>query len=622
MKAIHSIGPAVFFVASVCSLGRAAVAQQAYLKPSSTDTSDWFGSCVAVDGDLAVVGVPFEDSSATGVGGNASDDSATDAGGVFVFRRIGSIWSEEAYLKPSNTDAGDRFGSAVAVSGSTIVVGAPRESSNATGVDGNDADNTESQAGAAYVFVWNGSSWLQQAYLKASNTESGDRFGASVAVDGDSIVVGAYQEDSDADGVGGNDADNSAAASGAAYVYARAGAAWTLQAYLKASNSDAGDLFGSSVGISGDTIVVGAPDEDSATIGVFGNQLDESAPGAGAAYIFRRTGSNWAQQAYVKASNTEASDRFGVSSAISNDTVIVGADLEDGGSAGVNGNDTDNSASNSGAAYVFVRTGPAFWSQQAYIKPSNPGADDWFGNAVALDGDLAVVGAVFEDSSATGLDGDGSDNSQTDSGAAYAFSRCGVHWGQTGYLKASNTDAGDRFASGEFDPVQTISAVGVSVSGDTALIGAPLEDSAATSIGGAQGNDGDNNGAAYVYELDPGIGFVEAVGGGCPGEAAPICLAFPSASQTFSIASPALLNPCAGPVVMMFGTCSPPIPVPPPITCGLCGLAINPSWGTGSATFVVGPGLPIGFQFCVQSACIATAACIELSVAARVTVGL
>ena len=186
--------------------------------------------------------------------------------------------AQQAYLKASNTDAGDRFGYSVAISGDTVVVGAPGESSNATGIGGDQADNSVPEAGAAYVFVRNGVTWTQQAYLKASNTDAGDEFGYSVAISGDTVVVGAYGESSDATGVDGNQTDNTAPQAGATYVFVRNGVTWTQQAYLKASNTDASDHFGYSVAVSGDTTVVGAYLEDSNATGINGDQADNSAP--------------------------------------------------------------------------------------------------------------------------------------------------------------------------------------------------------------------------------------------------------------------------------------------------------------------------------------------------------
>ncbi|MBL8765456.1 MAG: FG-GAP repeat protein, partial [Phycisphaerae bacterium] len=149
--------------------------------------------------------------------------------------RSGSTWSQQAYLKASNTDMGDLFGSSVAVSGDTVVVGAYQEDSNATGVNGNQANNSLWSAGAAYVFVGSGGNWSQHAYLKASNTEAGDYFGWSVAVSGDTVVVGAWREGSNTTGVNGNQSDNSTLGGGAVYVFVRAHGVWSQQAYLKAS---------------------------------------------------------------------------------------------------------------------------------------------------------------------------------------------------------------------------------------------------------------------------------------------------------------------------------------------------------------------------------------------------
>ena len=396
------------------------LAQQAYLKASNTDVSDNFGFSVAVSEDTVVIGAVGEDSNSTGVDGPQSNNSASAAGAAYVFVRSGSGWSQQAYLKASNTGGSDGFGWSVAVSGDTVVVGALTEDSSSTGVDGPQSDNSASAAGAAYVFVRNGGGWSQQAYLKASNTGSDDWFGWSVAVSGDTAVVGAYRERSGETGVDGTQSDNSAQGAGAAYVFVRNGSGWSQQAYLKASNTDVSDNFGFSVAVSEDTVVIGAVGEDSNSTGVDGPQSNNSASAAGAAYVFVRNGGGWSQQAYLKASNTGGSDGFGWSVAVSGDTVVVGALTEDSSSTGVDGPQSDNSASAAGAAYVFVRNGGG-WSQQAYLKASNTGSDDRFGASVAVSGDTAVVGAYREQSGETGVDGNQSDNSASDAGATYVF---------------------------------------------------------------------------------------------------------------------------------------------------------------------------------------------------------
>lgn len=466
-----------------------ALVQQAYLKASNTNASDFFGVSVAIDGDTVVVGATEEASNATGVNGDQTNNSLSSAGAAYVFVRNGGVWTQQAYLKASNTEANDRFGHAVAVSGDTIVVSAPDESSNATGVNGNQGNNSASMAGAVYVFVRSGTTWTQQAYLKASNPDAEDRFGQSLAIFGDTIVVGANGERSKATGVNGDQTDNSAPLAGAAYVFVRNGSTWTQQAYLKASNTGDFDTFGTSSTIFGDTIIIGASFEASNATGVNGDQANNSATDAGAAYVFVRNGVTWSQQAYLKASNTGAGDAFGRAVGISGDTAVVSAFFEASSTTGVNGDQTDNSASGSGAAYVFVRNGTT-WSQQAYLKASNTGADDLFGTKVGISGDNIVVGANDEDSNATGINGDQTNNSAGGAGAAYVFVRNGTTWNQRAYVKASNAEGPDNFGR----------AVGIS--GDSVLIAAEAEDSAATGVNGDQtDNNAPTAGAAYVFNV-------------------------------------------------------------------------------------------------------------------------
>ena len=199
--------------------------QQAYIKASNTDGNDEFGWSVALsaDGSTLAVGAHFEASAATGIGGNQADNSTGRAGAVYVFTRSGTTWSQQAYIKASNTRTGGEFGSSVALSadGSTLAVGAHFESSAATGVDGNQADNSASVAGAVYVFTRGGAAWSQQAYIKASNPGATDNFGSSIALsaDGLTLAVDAPSEDSAAIGINGNGANNSAADAGAVYVF-------------------------------------------------------------------------------------------------------------------------------------------------------------------------------------------------------------------------------------------------------------------------------------------------------------------------------------------------------------------------------------------------------------------
>jgi hypothetical protein len=193
--------------------------QQAYLKASNTGPDDIFGFSVAASGDTVVVGAEFEDSAATGVNGDEGSNSAFESGAAYVFVRSGSTWTQEAYLKASNAEAFEFFGFALAASGDTVVVSAPSEDSAATGVNGNEADNSASLSGAAYVFVRSSGTWRQAAYLKASNTDREDLFGRGVAVSGDTVIVTAQGEASGATGVNGDGSDNAVDGSGAAYVF-------------------------------------------------------------------------------------------------------------------------------------------------------------------------------------------------------------------------------------------------------------------------------------------------------------------------------------------------------------------------------------------------------------------
>ncbi|MFT5030551.1 MAG: hypothetical protein ACI9VS_003006, partial [Candidatus Binatia bacterium] len=423
--------------------GVGAWVQQAYLKASNAGSDDGFGYSVSVSGETVVVGAFLEASSAVGVNSGIAgeaDGSAGDSGAAYIFVRDGmGTWSQQAYLKASNTGAGDRFGQSVSLSGDTAVVGANSEDSNATGVNpgtSGEADNNKSDSGAAYVFVRDGvGMWSQQAYLKPSNTGGNDRFGWSVSASGDTVVVGAFREDSNAAGVNpgmAGESDNSAGDSGAAYVFVRDGTGmWSQEAYLKASNPEGVDQFGYSAAVSGDTVVVGANAEDSSAVGVnpgVASEANNSAVNSGAAYVFIRDGiGNWSQQAYLKASNTEAGDTFGQSASIFGETLVVGAVFEDSNAVGVNpggAGELDNLAGDSGAAYVFVRDGVGMWSQQAYLKASNTEELDRFGTSVCVSGDTVVVGAQLEDSLTTGVNSVPVDVA-VDSGAAYVFSGFG-----------------------------------------------------------------------------------------------------------------------------------------------------------------------------------------------------
>ena len=504
LQSCNSIGctdsPEVFTSTKVAQM----VDSIGYFKASNTDANDNFGYSVSLstDGNTMAVGASGEDSNATGINGDQTDNSFTGlnsyTGAVYVFTRSGTSWSQQAYIKASNTDNGDSFGISVSLSsdGNTLAIGATGEGSNVTGVDGDQTNNSAAASGATYVFTRSGTSWSQQAYIKASNTGASDEFGRSVSLgeDGNTLAIGATSEDSNATGINGDQTNNTAAIAGAAYVYIRSGTSWSQQAYIKASNTDAGDHFGLIVSLStdGNTLAVSAQSEASNASGINGDQTDNSVADSGAAYVFVRSGVNWSQQAYIKARNAEANEYFSYSMNLSADgnTLAVGTPYEDSNAVGINGDQTNNSAVTAGAAYVFSRTGTS-WSQQAYIKASNAEANDWFGVMLSLsaNGNTLAVGGSNDDSNATGINGDQANNTVTGSGAVYVFERSGTSWSQQAYIKASTTGIYDLFAW-------------PTLSGDsnTLAVGASREDSSANGINGDQSiNESYSAGAVFVY---------------------------------------------------------------------------------------------------------------------------
>jgi hypothetical protein len=291
-------------------------------------------------------------------------------------------WSQQARLIASDAAEDDVFGDSVAISGKTAVVGAPFHNSD---------------AGAAYVFVRSGKTWSQQAELTASDAVEQEEFGNSVGISGTTAVVGAPF-------------GNTLTGPGAAYVFSRSDSTWSQQAELTASDSAAGDLFGASVAIYGSTALVGA---------YFHNS------GTGAAYVFSRSSKAWSQQAELTASGPAD---FGFSVAIQGSTAVVGAVF-------------GQNPSNTGAAYVFVRSGNV-WSRQAKLT----GAGTFFGYSVAISGKIVVVGSPFK-------------NMQT--GAAYVFVPSGKTWSKQAELTASD--------AAEFEDF----GFSVGISGTTAVVGAP-----------------------------------------------------------------------------------------------------------------------------------------------------
>jgi hypothetical protein len=360
-----------------------------------------------------VVGTIAEKSAATGVNGNQSSNGANNSGAAYVFVRSGITWSQQAYLKASNTEAGDVFGGQVAISGNTIVVSASGEDSNASGINGNQSNNNASDSGAAYVFVRSGTSWSQQVYLKASNTGPDDRFGRSVAISGTDIVVGAMQEDSAATGINGDGVNNSATDSGAAYIFHSGGAA-------------ADDHFGLSAAIDGDVAVVGAPDHDH-----LGMQA------SGKVWIFRRSGTSWVLEGEQILDEAGPGDRFGIAVAVSGNWLAVGAD----------GDDVSGKV-DCGSVSTYFRQPDGSWASRGdKLFPAPSGSR--LGRSVDLDGTNLVAGAPRANGSGEVWTWD-----EGDSGARWT-------WRFTGSVTAATpqTDAEFGFS--------------VALSGDRLMVGEP-----------------------------------------------------------------------------------------------------------------------------------------------------
>ena len=378
-------------------------ATEVKITASDGAADDWFGYSVAISGDYAVVGAGGDDA---------------DSGSAYIFKRDATEWTEQAKITASDGAASDHFGYSVAISGDYAIVGSHED--NAAGMD----------SGSAYIFKRDATEWTEQTKITASDGAASDHFGYSVAISGDYAIVGAYLD------------DDAGMDSGSAYIFKHDGTTWTEQAKITASDYAAIDYFGYSVAISGDYAVVGSHGDNAA------------GTDSGSAYIFKRDGTEWTQEAKITASDGAAYDEFGYSVAISRDYVVMGA----GG---------DGAAS--GSAYIFKRDATE-WTEQDKITASDGAADDRFGYSVAISGDYAVVGAYFDD------------DAGTDSGSSYVFKYNGTVWAEQAKITASDDAIYDYFG------------YSVAISGDYAVVGAYGDDDA-----------GSDSGSAYIYDILIGI---------------------------------------------------------------------------------------------------------------------
>ena len=361
--------------------------QQAKLTQSDPANNDRFGYELAIsgDGNYALVG---------------AYQKASGKGAAYIFLKSGSTWSQQAKLEASDGSSNDNFGMGCRISedGDTAVVGAKGAGSGINGT------------GKIYVYTRSGTSWSQQASITASDAADGDLFGYAVDIsdDGDTIVVGAYGEDT-----GGN-------ARGQMYVYTRSGSTWSEQQKFQSSDVEDGDNFGFAVAISGDgdNIIAGVPFEDT------------SGSGAGSGYIFTRSGTTWSQQAKI-----QASDAAGGSGEAGQQLFGYSVSMNTDGNTIALGSRDDTGGTNRGAAFVFTRSGST-WSQQAKIENANEADYDLFGSGkrgVSLDGsgDVLVVGAYSDD------------DSGSQSGSTFVYQRDGTTWSLSKQLATSDAAAAD-----------------------------------------------------------------------------------------------------------------------------------------------------------------------------------
>lgn len=321
---------------------------QQKLTPADGEANDIYGSYVAISGDTAVVGALGDT-----VGTNVNQ------GSIYVYSRSGTSWTLQQKITAVDGAANDYFGRALAIAGDTIVVGA--SSADLT---------TNIDQGAAYVYFRTGTSWAQQAKLTASDGLGLDYFGDSVAINGDSIIVGASE-----DTTGANTQQ------GSAYVYTRSGASWTQQAKLVAGDGTPFDYFGFSVSIDANTAAVG-------TLQDLGANFQQ-----GSAYIFTRSGTTWTQQTKLVAGDGAAGDSFGNAVFVVGDTAMIGA-------AG----DTNGTNARQGSAYLYTRTGTS-WAQSQKLLATDGGADDSFGAGVGFTANNAIVGSIGDTIGANTLQG-------------------------------------------------------------------------------------------------------------------------------------------------------------------------------------------------------------------------
>jgi FG-GAP repeat len=398
------IGALVIGLASTAHAQPCDPLQVAKLRSTTPSINEELGNSIAINGDTAIVGA-------------LSDDFGNRSGSVSIFSRNGNQWIQQARLLADDGGIGDQFGVAVAISGDTAVIGA------------NSGNNNQGN-GSAYVFTRTNGVWTQQVKLLATNGSAFDRFGESVAIDGNTILVGSPF-----------DANNSVNQSGAVHVFTGSGNIWKLEDVITGDSNTQFAAFGAAVSLDGDTAAIGAWNDD----GISAN--------SGSLSVFTRTANSWTlEERLLPDAGGAFSDAFGFSVSISGDTVLIG-DWED-----------DELGNNSGAAYIFTRSG-GDWTQVEKLV-SDDVTDANFGLSVSIDGDIAVVGNISDSTIASVA------------GSAYVYTRDTGAWTLETKLSASDSSAGSQFGWS------------VAIEGEIVAVGMPNDDDLAS-----------NAGAAYVFDL-------------------------------------------------------------------------------------------------------------------------
>ncbi|MBQ4848358.1 FG-GAP repeat protein [Pseudoalteromonas sp. MMG005] len=383
-------------------------AKQQKLLPDDAKTGDQFGFSVAIDGTTALVGAHKADAKST-----------QDAGAAYVYSLNAGGWQQQAKLVAKPAYANDTFGGNVALKNDIAMLGVIKR------------DDKGEDAGAVFAFEKEVNSWSQKQILTANDGKSGDAFGQSIALTERFLVIGAPHSDAPEHD------------SGAVYVYIRDKGAWRFHTKLTAKDGADGDLFGISVAIDGDTILVGA------------DLHDEKAEQAGAVYAYVFDGKNWHHQAKLTATDGEKVDIFGVRVALLGDTALISARRDD-----VEGIGTD-----AGSAYIFERVKGKWIQTQKLVAPDGK-ADDRFARGVALNKETALISAMHHDMNGS------------NAGALYVFKKERGLWRYISKIVASDGVPEDRFGWN------------IAFSDNTAIVAVPHRD-----------DNGDASGAAYVFDL-------------------------------------------------------------------------------------------------------------------------